>query len=131
MGTLCLSMKTKGTILVIDDDTDLRELFLSLLQLKGFNVSAVSSIPADIAINKPDLILLDVLLFGKSGLKICEELKNNDATADIPVIMVSGYTDIREKCLQAGAEDFILKPFDIGDLITSIEKAIRPFAVSG
>jgi DNA-binding response OmpR family regulator len=85
-------------------------------------VSAVTDInPQDIK-EKPDLILLDVLLAGKNGKDICSSLKNNSSTKDIPVIMFSGLSDARQQCLDAGADEFILKPFKIPVLVNLIKK---------
>ena len=124
-------MTNKGTILVIDDDADMRELFVTLLQIKGYEARAAACVPPDILDFKPDVILLDFILSGTSGLTICKELKQNPQLRNIPVLMVSGFTDVKEKCLDAGAEAFILKPFEITSLIASINKAMNQVPVNG
>ena len=123
-------MRTKGKILVIDDDADMRELFVTLLQIKGYDAYSSPVVPVNLSENRPDVMLLDFMLSGKSGLQICEQLKSDPRFSDIPVIMVSGMADMKEKCLLAGAEDFILKPFDIAALLNSIHKALEQQTVT-
>ena len=114
-------LQNNQTILIADDDDDIRELLSAVLNMKGYNVAAVTDInPQDIK-EKPDLILLDVLLGGKNGKDICSALKNYSSTKDIPVIMFSGLSDAKQQCLAAGADEFILKPFKIPVLVNLIE----------
>jgi DNA-binding response OmpR family regulator len=105
--------QVKKSILILDDNDDMRELLGTVLSLKGYKVTALKDIDPGAIKQKPDLILLDVLLEGKNGMELCTSLKNNPSTKDIPVVMFSALPDAREKCLKAGADEFILKPFKI------------------
>jgi DNA-binding response OmpR family regulator len=116
-------------ILLLDDDEDIRELLGIVLTLKGYKVIAVTAIDEFSFNIKPDLILLDVLLAGKNGLDICASLKNDSGTTNIPVIMFSGLSDVKQACLNAGADEFILKPFKIPALYTLIKNLLAKSAV--
>lgn len=72
----------------------------------------------------PDLILLDIMLSGMDGRDICWELKANQRTKKIPVIMISATPNVKNSIKQFGADDFVAKPFDIQDLMTKIEKQL-------
>ncbi|HLX91769.1 MAG TPA: response regulator, partial [Puia sp.] len=75
----------------------------------------------------PDLILLDMLLSDADGVAICRELKSNQQTTGIPVVMVSAYPAAVEIAKAAGAEFFVPKPFAISDLLHTIANAITKF----
>lgn len=111
-------------ILILDDDKDILEIMQLILTTNGFEVE-VSDNGEEACIKteavKPDLILLDVYLAGNDGRKICDRLKTNKKTKKVPVIMVSAYADREETLDVCDAEDFISKPFDIGELINKIK----------
>ncbi len=73
---------------------------------------------------KPDLIILDVILPGLSGLKVCSGLKNNPLTKDIPVLVFS-VLDVRDRALQAGADAFLLKPIEHPRLIEAVRALLN------
>lgn len=105
-------------IFILEDNDDLRELYHLILEQEDYKIKAFGTV-ADFmehASQIPDLYLLDVMLPDGNGIQICKELKNNPATAKVPVIMVSankGLEDIKFECPHA---DFIAKPFDIDNL---------------
>ncbi len=111
-------------IYVIDDDKDLLNVVKSLLQKKGFDVSTFMD--WKIANNsmktyEPQLILLDVFLSGIDGLDICQKLKASPFTRHIPILLFSAYPKIAETAIHDyGADDFIAKPFEVGDLIKKV-----------
>lgn len=115
-------------ILVIDDDEGILEAFELMLTSLGYEVET-STKNGDYLEQKlkslPDLIILDVLLSGTDGRDICKKLKTQEHTKHIPIIMVSAHPDARDTALEAGAEDFLAKPFDMGDLLKKIEKYIE------
>ena len=76
---------------------------------------------------QPDLILLDILMPGINGFELCKMLKNDIRTRIIPIIIVTGLTDRkeREKALDAGAEDFLTKPIDKFELTARVKSLIR------
>lgn len=115
-------------ILVVDDDEGIIEAFKLMLESRDYKVK--TSCDADILnklskTNLPDLILLDVLLSGVDGRTICKELKSQKETRNIPIIMVSAHPDARKSTLQAGADDFLAKPFEMDTLLSMVEKYIK------
>ncbi len=102
-------------ILVVDDDRLVSALLQANFEQRGYNIVLVSSVLAAVhsmRIQKPDLIILDVVLPGTSGFAFCRRLKATQGTERIPVLMISS-EDVREKALEAGANAFLTKPFDI------------------
>ncbi len=110
-------------ILVVDDDTDILSVMEILLTMKGFEVEVTAkgenTFPK-IDTFRPDLILLDVLISGHDGRNICKQLKSNEATRHIPVIMFSAHPGAAATIADYGADDFIAKPFDVNNLIQKV-----------
>ena len=117
-------MQSKKEILILDDNDDMRELLATVLSLKGYKVTALKDIDPLTIKQKPDLVLLDVLLSGKNGIDICTAFKKSSFTKHIPVIMFSALPDARKKCISAGADEFILKPFKVHTLHNLIENLL-------
>lgn len=113
-------------ILLIDDDKDLSEIIEYILKSKGFVVyleDATSSNFSDVVGRlNPDIILLDVLLYGKSGTEICKELKRK---FDIPILLFTADTKKGEAFADCDADGFIPKPFNIPDLIKAIHHHLK------
>ena len=112
-------------ILVVDDDTDIATMIRIMLEYKGFAVT-IAPKPAEArqfaASGDFSLIIMDMLLSGVNGTDICRELKADPVTNGIPVIMISAHPNAREICINAGADDFLAKPFDIYDLLNRIKQ---------
>lgn len=110
-------------ILVVDDDIDILSVMEILLTMKGFEVEVTAkgenTFPKIETFN-PDLIILDVLISGHDGRTICKQLKANEATKNIPVIMFSAHPGAAATIADYGADDFISKPFDVNDLIRKV-----------
>lgn len=120
-----LNMKHK--ILVADDDSSIRDIFKIILAKAGYDIE-VKEDANEIFKNNfkiPDLFLIDKLLSGVDGLEVCRYLKDNPATCDIPVVMVSASPDIGVSAMKAGADDFVEKPFDLAYLLKVIERNIN------
>lgn len=117
-------MEAPKKILVVDDDTDIREVIHLVLEVEGYQVSELADghdIASAIRSFQPDVILLDVMLGDMDGREICRELKQTTATANIPIIMVSATH--REEVIRDGgcrANDYLAKPFDIDDLVRKV-----------
>lgn len=114
------------TILVIDDDPDILDAVEIVLLDEGFNV--MTSTNPDKIIQSatiPDLFLIDIWMSGKNGKDICITLKKNEKTKDIPVILFSANRDTQQIAEAAGADDYILKPFNIDELLEKIQKQLQ------
>jgi DNA-binding response OmpR family regulator len=112
-------------ILVIDDDLDILRVVWLLLSGKGFNVKSISDakqVHATVESFQPDIILLDIQLGGVDGRDICREIKANEATKQIPVILFSGGDSIRESVIEAGADGYIQKPFAIPHFVDILNR---------
>jgi two-component system, OmpR family, phosphate regulon response regulator PhoB len=116
-------------IIIVEDDTPLYNLYRIDLELKGYSVSNVSDgnlAFEAIKTQQPDLVLLDLMLPGKNGLQILEELKTNDETKATRVIMLTNFGNEENvsKALELGAEDYIMKynivPSELSEKVTSL-----------
>ncbi|MGN6619194.1 MAG: response regulator [Ilyomonas sp.] len=114
-------------ILVIDDDLLLLNAIQFLLDNKGYKtitIPTTEDVFATIEQERPDLILLDVYLAGEDGRDFCLTLKSEPLSKDIPVVILSGDYRVEEDIHQYGANDFLLKPFQINNLFKMIERNI-------
>lgn len=115
-------------ILVVDDNVDILHVVKAILETHGFEV--LTTPRGEETLEKtetyhPQLILMDVYLSsGIDGRQICNSLKQNHKTKDIPVIMFSAQTKLEEVLKVCGADDFIAKPFAMKDLISKIKHHI-------
>ncbi len=111
-------------IMVADDDPAILHSLHMLLDDEGYDVvttvdgNTVKKIDVDL----PDLILLDIWMSGLDGREVCRHLKSRSSTKSIPVILMSANRDTKQIALESGANDFILKPFDVEDMLNKIEK---------
>ena len=110
-------------ILVVDDEPDILEFLQVILEEEGYAV--LTSDKGEFLEHLhtgglPDLILVDVLLSGKDGRQIVRHLKSQEETKPIPVIMVSAHPSAEETAREAGAEDFLAKPFEIDALLAKV-----------
>ncbi len=121
----------KETILVVEDEPDIREMLITSLELFGYNcLQAENTIDAhqQVVDCRPDLILLDWMLpVGQSGIEFCYRLKQDKLLAEIPVIMLTakGEEDNKVQGLDAGADDYITKPFSTRELRSRIKAVLR------
>jgi DNA-binding response OmpR family regulator len=114
-------------VLVIDDDEDFQTILKVTLNRSGFKVrSLFDGAIADSIVEEPfpDIILLDIDLPLVNGVEVGKQLKLNKTTRDIPVIMVSANPYLDELCKEAGAVDFVQKPFTLGTLIQKVKKTL-------
>lgn len=120
-------------ILVIEDDTGVLKNVQQILEMEDYVVEAIHD--AHQTFEKvysflPDLILIDVLLSGEDGRKICRSLKNNPRTQHIPILMMSAHPEAKESAKESGADGFIVKPYDIEELVKGIDDVIEASQMS-
>jgi CheY-like chemotaxis protein len=118
---------SKPTILIVDDEPDVVTLWQRALVMEGFQViPAFDGISAlDIAeTERPDLVLLDIMMPMMSGFEACRLLKNNPQTQDIPVLCVTSAQnpDLRKNVENAGAQGLLIKPFTTKELVAQIHR---------
>ena len=118
-----------ATILIVDDEPDIREVIRFTLEEGGFRVleAAHADDARRLIAEQPDLVLLDWMLPGRSGLELAAQLKQNAKTRTIPIIMISarGEEEDRIKGLNTGADDYISKPFSPREMVARIHAVLR------
>jgi two-component system phosphate regulon response regulator PhoB len=119
-----------ATILIVEDEADLSELMRYNLETGGFRVVTAES--GDEAVERirdgvPDLILLDWMLPGLSGIELCRRWRSREETARTPIIMITarGEEEERVRGLAIGADDYVVKPFSMPELVARIQALLR------
>jgi Response regulators consisting of a CheY-like receiver domain and a winged-helix DNA-binding domain len=119
----------KKTILVVDDEKDILDLLSYNLTKEGFSVITARNgrDALDRARQKPDLIILDVMMPEMNGLQVIQELKKEKSTASIPVILLTAKGSETDEIvgLEVGADDYIVKPVKIGKIVARVHAALR------
>lgn len=121
-------MNIEKKILIVDDDPGIGEMLKTLLEISGYEV-IVTDRPhqaSDLILHgQIDLVLLDMLIAGVNGTDICAGLKEDKRTARVPILMMSALHEAGIKCSEAGADDFIAKPFEMEDLLDKINRILE------
>ncbi|MGH8529140.1 MAG: phosphate regulon transcriptional regulator PhoB [Nevskiales bacterium] len=117
-------------VLIVEDEAPIRDLLRMILQRAEFKISEASSVPEArlrLAEARPDLILLDWMLPGVSGVELARELRHNPLTRDLPIIMVTARVeeDDRVRGLNLGADDYVTKPFSSSELVARVKAVLR------
>jgi len=110
-------------ILIIDDNEDILYMLQAMLKLKGYKISIkenIENLELFIKNISPDIIVMDMLLSGADGREVCRRLKSNTGLSYIPIVMISAHPQGKKKCLEAGANFFLDKPFEMNDLFNAI-----------
>ncbi len=118
------------TILIVDDKYASRQTLESVLEMEGYRLEMAENgyeALEKIAILKPDLILLDVMMPGMTGYEVCEEIRKDKKIAEIPVIILTALNDHKSmlQALKSGADDFLSKPFDRHELRARVAGIMR------
>lgn len=125
----------QGNVLVVEDEADVVDLLRYNLVRAGFQVLIANTGHHGLEIarlERPDIILLDLMLPGLSGHEVCRELKNDPNTAAIPILMLTakGEPHERVKGLELGADDYVTKPFSTRELVLRVEALLRRLRAS-
>lgn len=113
-------------ILIVDDNEDARQLFAQCLSGEGFEITFANDgdeVLRKVGWTHPDLILLDLMMPGIDGLRVCRALKQNPAYRPIPILMISAkFADpaSRQQAVEAGAEEILIKPIDPSTLLAKV-----------
>jgi two-component system phosphate regulon response regulator PhoB len=118
------------TILIVDDEMAIRDMIRMALEMAGFQcLEAANAQEAHTLIidHRPDLVLLDWMLPGSSGIELLRRLKRDEVTAEVPVIMLTAKTEEDNKIqgLEVGADDYISKPFAPREMLSRIKAVLR------
>ncbi|MRR18258.1 MAG: response regulator [Deltaproteobacteria bacterium] len=117
-------------ILIVDDEPDIVELISYNLEREGFVTAKAhdgGEALGKVRFEKPDLLILDLMLPGVGGLDICKKIRANPETADLPIIMLTAKADEIDKIigLEIGADDYMTKPFSVKELIARVRTVLR------
>jgi DNA-binding response OmpR family regulator len=123
-------MERRKKILIVDDEPHIVELVAMYLRQSGYDSDAAGDGATALELaraERPDLVLLDLMLPGMSGLEVCRLLRQDAKTARIPIIMLTAKSEESDKVigLGIGADDYVTKPFGLRELVARIEVALR------
>lgn len=117
-------------ILIVEDEESLLKLESILLTTRGYNVTGVSdglTALREVEENRPDLVLLDIMMPGIDGFEVCRRLKENTKTKSIPVVMLTAKKSSADQArgVEVGADAYVTKPFKSGRIIEIIEGLLK------
>jgi DNA-binding response OmpR family regulator len=120
---------TKPKVIIVDDDRDTREMLTLALQLEDFDVSQAANglrLISAMHVDRPDVILLDVMMSWIDGFELCRAIKKNPSFMDIPVIFISARKSVEDERagLEAGAVEYFTKPLDMDRLIARMREIL-------
>jgi two-component system OmpR family response regulator len=126
-------MNTLSKIMIVDDDLYIRELLHELLKEKGFEVlEAADGLTAlsKLECEKVDMLILDIMMPGMDGWKLCEEIRSCDANLPILMLTAKGETSQKVKGFTLGADDYLVKPFDPAELVARVKALLKRCYIS-
>jgi CheY-like chemotaxis protein len=115
---------SKKKIMVAEDDIGILEAMQIILEDAGYEVTTTvdGQTVQDMTADLPDVLLLDIWLSGMDGTEICRHLKSQPRTQHIPIILCSANKDTQKLAKACGADDFIMKPFEMMDFLRTVKK---------
>lgn len=121
---------TSKTVLIVDDESAIREMIAVALEMADYRVleaDNAQSAHALIVDDQPDLLLLDWMMPGTSGIELARRLKREETTAELPIILLTAKSEEDNKILglEAGADDYITKPFSPRELVARLKAVLR------
>lgn len=114
-------------ILLVDDSTELLEVFTMIFTSNDFEVQTASdrkTLQQELSTFQPDVVLMDVMLGGLDGRELCKEIKQNNPDRKIAVILLSASPEVLKEYKKYGADDVIEKPFDINTIINKVDAVL-------
>lgn len=119
-------------VLVVDDEPDVVMIIKTTLQAEGYDVVSANNgkdALEEAFETRPDLIVLDVMMPGMTGFDVLKELKANESTATVPIVMLTGVSEKSkiQEAIQSGIDYYVVKPFDFDDLLSKIKQALEGF----
>jgi len=123
-------MSSSKKVLIVDDEAPIREMIAVALEMAGYEcmeAESANQAHALIVDNKPDMVLLDWMMPGTSGVDFARRLRKDEMSSDIPIIMLTakGEEDSKIKGLEAGVDDYITKPFSPRELVARLKAVLR------
>jgi phosphate regulon transcriptional regulator PhoB len=117
-------------VLIVEDEPDIRELVVHHLKREGYQVSAASSgeeALRQVQAAPPDLVILDLMMPSMDGLEVCRRLRQDPATASLPIVMLTAKGDEVDRVLglEIGADDYVVKPFSPKELLARVRAVLR------
>ena len=117
-------------VLIVEDEPDIRELVVHHLKREGYHVSAAASgeeALRQVRAAAPDLVLLDLMMPAMDGLEVCRRLRQDPATAALPIVMLTAKGDEVDRVLglEIGADDYVVKPFSPKELLARVRAVLR------
>ena len=121
---------TAKTVLIVDDEAPIREMIAVALEMADYRVLEADNAQtahAMVVDHQPDLLLLDWMMPGTSGIELARRLKREETTAELPIILLTakGEEDNKIQGLEAGADDYITKPFSPRELVARLKAVLR------
>lgn len=114
-----------STILVADDDPAILEVIKIILEENGYKVVTISDgglVKKEIVAQKPSLVLLDIWMSGHDGRDITKLVKSDNKTKNVPVVVISAHNETEKIAKDAGADNFLSKPFNIDELLSMVKQ---------
>lgn len=117
-------------VLIVEDEKDAVEMYRIVLEVEGYQVIVAYTLPAaikELEEGKPDLVLLDVVLRGSSGLVLCEKIRQDPEMEDLPVVIISNLDsqDDIAAGLEAGANEYLTKPLSQDELLEAVRENLK------
>jgi DNA-binding response OmpR family regulator len=116
-------MSQELDVLLVDDDKDICLMVEAILKFAGYRVQSCwfpDQLQQIFSTTIPRLLLMDMLLSGTDGRDVCRQVKSDPMTSQVRVIMMSAHPDADKSCREAGADDFVSKPFDMDHFISKV-----------